>query len=204
GCCVGWWCGWGLSGVGGGGGRRGGRTPVDLPIMGLLICYIVSFYNIAKPSHLPFAFGNTLQFVSTLAMFYLIVNNIRDDRDLMRIHRFYTISLVIILALCMFELTHPGAVVLRGWIKVGGAGDVFNTRNVRIGGPFLDYELLCEFAALNVLLTMFWMLRARTMASKTFRIAMFLVMAFTLFATVTRGGVIALLLVLGWLFWRVR
>ncbi|TMQ57948.1 MAG: hypothetical protein E6K72_03125 [Candidatus Eisenbacteria bacterium] len=44
------------------------RTPADLPIAGLLIAYIVSFYNV-NPRHLRMALSNFNSFIACLMLF---------------------------------------------------------------------------------------------------------------------------------------
>lgn len=181
------------------------RTALDLPILGLVTAYIVSFYNLEKTAHFQHALENTLLFFSTVMMFYLIVNNVRNERQLIRLHRFQMFALLLIFAMCTWEVSHPGQTLFKGWIEFRGTrGEVFSQRNIRIAGPFFDYELLAEYSALNVPLIVFWMARARNVASRTFYGGMLLVAAFVMFATVTRGAMISLACVIPLMLWRTR
>src|SRR5207237_3915110 len=129
--------------------------------------------------------------------FYLIVNNVRNEKQLIRIHRYQMFALMLIFAMCTWEVRHPGQTLFKGWIEFRGTrGEVFSHRNIRIAGPFFDYELLAEYCALNVPLIVFWMARARNTVSRLFYGGMLLACAFAMFATVTRGAMVSLGLVL--------
>lgn len=181
------------------------RTALDVPILGLVVCYIVSFYNIARPEHVPLAFAQAMLFFSTVMMFYLIVNNVRNEHDLIRFHRYQVIVLTVVAGLCVWELSHPGQALFKGWIEFRGTrGEVFDTRNVRIGGVFFDYELLSEYCALNILFVILWLVRFRSMAARAFHTVLLIATVFSLFATVTRGAVVALGIALAVLVWRLR
>jgi O-antigen ligase len=75
---------------------------------------------------------------------------------------------------------------------------------VRIGGPFFDFENLSDWAAMNLLLVGFLLSRAKSMAGRVFLSGLMLLVAFILFATVTRGAIIALMVGLPYLAWLKR
>jgi O-antigen ligase len=170
------------------------RTPADLPVVGLVIAYILSFYNIASRTDLFVGFANTLVFLAGVAMFYLIVNNVRTEHDLQRLHRFQAISIASVALLSLYELYRPGAVVIPGWIRFGTPEQSEGVRlhDVRIGGPFTDFELLAEYAAMMLVLVLFLWWRSRSRASGVTYAALFGALAVVLFATVTRGAMVAL------------
>ncbi len=180
-------------------------TPVDAPVSGLLMAYALSFYNIADRESLGFAFQNTYLLVASVLMFYMIVGNVRTDEDLQRVHTFQAISFASIFLLAIYELNHPGGALVPGWIEFKGTtGTEFNTRNVRVGGPFFDFELLSEFSALSMLVVVFMIARARSYNRRLALFALLTLNVFIQFATVTRGGMIALLAGLGYLLFVIR
>ena len=181
------------------------RTPIDVAIAGLVAAYAISFYNIRDVESLGFALQNTILFVVALVLFYMMASNIRTEADLKRMHLFQAISIATICMLALFELNHTGGVFIPGWIEFRRTvGTEFNTRNVRVGGPFFDFELLSEFSALSTLLLAFLIVRAESVYRRTLLGALFLLNVFILFATVTRGGIIALSLSLLYILFRVR
>jgi len=170
------------------------RTGVDLPIIGLLIMYVISFYNVETVHYAISAFSNLLVFLSCLGLYYLVVNNVRTTAQLKRLHVFQTISIATITLFGIYEMDHPGAVIVPGWIVLGGVGatEGINVHDMRIGGPFFDYELLAEFAAISFLFVVFQWLQARSAARRVLYIGLSLAMLVILFATVTRGAIISL------------
>jgi hypothetical protein len=184
------------------------RTPADVPLVGLLIAYVVSFYNVETKNLAP-ALGNFELIVGGLMLFYLIVNNVRTAQDLRRVHVIQCVALAAGLGLSLWELYHPGTVFIRGWLDFSMGGDVRETHglelhDVRIGGPFFDYELFCEYCALSLLLLVFLLAQARSATRKTLLGVLLLATAFCMFATVTRGGFVALACGVIYLLWHIR
>lgn len=181
------------------------RTPLDMPIAALSICYIVSFYSIDNAHDLNFAFQNFLVYAATILMFYLVVNNVRTSRDLQRLHLFQAISMATVLLMTVYELNHPGEAFIPGWIEfTQTAGTEFNTRNVRVGGPFFNYELLSEYCAMGLIFIAFLIVRARGGFQRFLLGGLFLLCTFILFTTVTRGSFMALGIGLVYLLWLTR
>ncbi len=181
------------------------RSPVDLPIVGLLIMYMLSFYNVRESSFLSKGLNNYELFLGAVLMFYLIVNNVRDARDLKRLHLFLLVSAASVLGVAVYELNHPAAAFISGWIDFSSTvGTEFNTRNVRVGSAFHDYELLSEYCAITMLMAFFLFARARSLNRKVVYGLFLLLNAFVLFATVTRGAIIALAVGMVYLLWLVR
>ena len=180
------------------------RTPVDVPMAALLISFIVSFYNIDSSGNLRRALENFIQLVAGMAMFYLIVNNLRRPEHLERVHLFYCVSIAMVGLLGVYELLHPNAVLIPGWIAFHhGVSEGINIHNVRIGGPFFDFELLSEYCAMNLLLLYLLTVRASGTRRLVFG-SLFALTFFIMFATVTRGGMMALAIGLLYFLWVAR
>jgi O-antigen ligase len=180
-------------------------TPVDGPIAGLVLAYAISFYNVGDAVSLNFALQNTELFLVCLLLFYMLVSNIRTQADLERVQMFQVVSLTTIVLLAIYELNHPGTVLIPGWIDFRGTtGSEFNTRNVRVGGPFFDFELLSEFSAMSAVLVLFLAVRARSTNRRAALSVLLLLDVFVLFATVTRGAIIALSIGVLYLLFRMR
>ena len=181
------------------------RTPVDVPVAGLLIAYIVSFYNVGPQPGLGFALQNTQIMVACMLMFYLIVSNVRTEKALKRFHLFQIVSLLSILLLAVYELNHPGQDFIPGWINFRRTlGDEFNLRNVRVGGPFFDFELMAEFTAISLLLVVFLLARSTTRTRQVLYGGLMLLTVFILFATVTRGAIMSLAAAVAYMLWIMR
>ena len=184
--------------------ERPRRTPLDPPLIALMIALLISFYNVEQ-KNLRYALANYATLLSGVAMFYLIVQNVRTSRDLERVHGFQIITIAVVCLIAVWELNHPGGVLIPGWIDFHGTtGEALNTRNVRVGGPFFDFELLSEFCAISMMLVVFQLVRARSMARRVLMAGLLILVAFIQFATVTRGGIISLVIGLLFLLWLVR
>jgi O-antigen ligase len=183
---------------------RPSRSPLDAPIIGLFIAYIVSFYNL-PPEALTQGIANFEIFVGTLLMFFVVVNSIRTESDLRRLHMFQVTSMVVIAIVALWELTHPGKAIVPGWIDFTETqGEAFNTRNVRIGGAFHDYELFADFCGLSLLFLSFLLARAKDAVRRAGFVALILLFFFLLFSTVTRGPLFSLMPALAYLVWVMR
>ena len=180
------------------------RTLLDAPIAGLLIAFVISFYNLHHTHEIQMALQTMLLVISGMLLFYLLVSNVRTERDLERLHNFQAFSLLTIYLLALFELTHPGGVFIPGWIEFPYTAGAQITRNLRVGGPFQDYELLSEFSAIGLLLVMFLFVRARSVLRRATMGALMVLNLFVLFATVTRGAMVSLFLGVLYLVWLVR
>src|SRR4030095_15296221 len=174
--------------------------------VGRVIPYIVSFYNVEPAVDLGPALTNLFFSLACVGMYYLIVNNVRTDGHLRRVHLFQAISIGTIALFALYELEHPGTVIIPGWIVLGDVGSTagVNLHDVRIGGPFFDFELLAEFTAINLFLLGFLAWRARSTAARVVLSGLTLTMFFILFATVTRGAVIAFGIGALYLLWTLR
>jgi hypothetical protein len=181
------------------------RTPVDVPIVALLIAFTISFYNIPNAHTLARALENFIQIIAGFAMFYMVVNCLRRPEHLERVHVFQCISIGMVGLLGIWELTHPNAVLIPGWIRFHHSySEGINIHNVRIGGPFFDFELLSEYCAINLLLLFLMVARARSGARFMLYAGLFALTFFIMFATVTRGGIMALAFGMLYLLWIMR
>ena len=181
------------------------RTPVDAPIIALLLAFTVSFYNIETTWNLVRALENFAQILAGFAMFYLVVNTLHRPEHLERVHVFQCVSIAMVCLLGVFELINPNATFIPGWIGFRhGTSEGVNIHNVRIGGPFYDFELLSEYCAINLFLLLLLVIRARSGARRVVFGSLFALTFFILFATVTRGGIMAFAVGLLYLLWVMR
>jgi len=86
-----------------------------------------------------------------------------------------------------------GRVIIPGLIDFTNTiGKEFNTRDVRVGSSFHDYELFSEYCGLFFLFSMFLLIRARTTTQRVLLGLFAIFNVYTMFTTVTRGVFIAL------------
>jgi hypothetical protein len=181
------------------------RSPIDLPLIGLVTIYILSFSNVHSSTGLDLGLRYLVLFIGSVFMYFLITNNIHSEKDLRRVHDAQLVSALSIFLLGLWELNHPGQVLIPGWLGFQHTvGTEFSTRNVRIGSAFFDYELLSEYSAITLLLVVFRWMRAKSGNERLLYAGFLLLNVFILFATVTRGAILSLLLALPVLLWSIR
>ena len=176
-----------------------GRVPAMVPVGLLVMSYLISFYNV-EHAHYAVAWSKFLAFLSYLFLAYMVVSVVRTEADVKKILFAQLVSSVLVCLFGVYELTHPGTVLIPGWIEFTAT----TVTGTRIGSTFLDYELFGEYCALNLVLQAFLFTRA---TSSTRRFAMVLIMgltAFCLFATVTRGALLTMFVGIVYLGWRSR
>ena len=180
-------------------------SPMDFPIIGLLLWYVLSFYNVRSDFALERALQNFELFGSCLVLYYLIINSIRTQKDLERLHIAQMVTALGVFLVAAWEMHNPGKVLIPGLLDfTSTAGNDFNTHNVRVGASFRDYELLSEYCGIMLLLGFFQFFRARS-GTRRFLFAMFGIFnLYTMFTTVTRGIIIALMAALPYLFFVIR
>jgi O-antigen ligase len=180
------------------------RSPIDVPLVMLFISYVISFYNI-EAVHLSTGLGNFLMMAVTWLLFYLVASIPETRRDFERLLGFQTVSVLLVCLVAIFEMTHPGQVLIPGWIEFKNISSPDAAAfGIRVGSSFYDYELLCEYCAVYVPLVLFLFLRADSILLRTAYGGLLVLVMFIMFATVTRGGIIALGIGILYLLWLVR
>ncbi len=184
--------------------RPPSRTPIDVPLVALFVCYVLSFYNV-EPANLGLAVHRFLVMLGSWLMFYIIASNLRTEGDFRRVFAFQAVSVLTVCLVALYEVTHPGVrlmgVLFRPMQSLEGD---MSLMNIRVGSVFLDYELLCEYCALNLLLVLYLLVRAKSLLTRLAYGGLLVFLVFVLFTTVTRGGVVALALGLVYLLWMMR
>ena len=181
------------------------RSPLDAPVLALFVAYVVSFYNVTTAEGLNWALPIFEMFAAAILMFFVIVNNLLDERGFRRFLDFQVVSVLLVCLLAAWELNHPGQYFIPGWIGFqGSSGGGINLHETRVGSSFYDYELLSEYCALNAMLILFLLLRAETLIRRLAYGALLSLVLFTLFATVTRGSIVALVAGTVYMIWLLR
>lgn len=184
---------------------RARSSPVDLPIFLLVLWYILSFYNVRDAFALSQALQNFALFLSCLLLFYMLVNNIRTQQDLKRLHHAQLVTALIVFLVAALESRAAGQIIIPGVLDFHGTiGSDFNTRDVRVGASFRDYELLSEFCGITFLLTLFLWVRAKSQTQRVVLGLFALFNVYTMFTTVTRGIIVSLGIVLPYMFYVIR
>jgi O-antigen ligase len=179
-----------------------GRTAVDIPILCLVMAYAVSFYNV-QPGHMSLAWGQFNRFLTYVFLMYMVINVVRTSSDVAKLFTAQAISCFLVCLFGIYEQIRPGTAVVPGWIDFSGTFSSMG-QGVRIGSTFLDYELFGEYCGLNLIMQMFLFTRASSMTRRFLIVGLMLLTFYCLFATVTRGALIAFMSGLLYLTWLSR
>lgn len=164
----------------------------NFPIALLVFSYLLSFYNFEVTAYrLQMSFQHTTNFFAAIIFFYMIINFINSEKRLNYTVKIMMGTTALVIVFTLFELFLPGKALIPGWLyKKRLTGLVL--QNIRMGGPFLDYELLAEFAALNAPLIFYMVLRSRRLLFKALFSILLVADLFVLLSTMTRGAFISL------------
>src|SRR5262252_818033 len=163
-------------------------SPLNLPIFGMILWYILSFYNVQDAFALERAAQNFEVFLGCVLMYYVIINSVRTQKDLERLHLAQLITALGVFLVAGWEARHTGQVLIPGLIDFSDThGTDFNTRDVRVGASFRDYELLSEYCGVCFLLTLFLWVRAKSATRRALLTLFGALNLYTMFTTVTRG-----------------
>lgn len=180
-------------------------TAIDIPILGMVLWFVLSFYNMTDHTTVPTGILNFELFLGCVALFYLVVNVVRTQADLRHLHQTQLVCALFAFGIAAWEARHAGEVLIPGLITfTETVGHDFNTRDVRVGGSFRDYELLSEYCGIVFLLVVFYFVRAKTKLRRVLLGLFALFNVYTMFTTVTRGVIVSLAFTLPYLFWTIR
>jgi O-antigen ligase len=180
------------------------RSPIDAPLVMLFISYVVSFYNI-DAADLAINLSNFVMMAASWLLFYLVASVPESRRGFARLLGYQAVSVLLVCLVAVFEMTHPGQTLIPGWIEFSALSSKgASAFGIRVGSSFYDYELLCEYCALHTLLILFLFLRANSLLLRAAYGGLLTLVVFVMFATVTRGGIIALGVGILYLLWLTR
>ncbi len=179
-------------------------SPMHAPLVALFVCYVVSFYNV-EPANVGASLMKFGLMVGCWLMFVVIASNLRTQRDFERVLAFHAFSIFLVCLVAVWEVTHPGANVSEFlYSPLQSFQADASLTNIRVGSVFSDFELLCEYCALNSLLVLFLFARSRSLLTRLAYGGLLVFVLFVLFTTVTRGGLIALAVGIAYLMWTIR
>ncbi len=180
-------------------------TPVDLAIFAFTLWHILSFYNVESAFVFHRAVINFEAYLACLMLFYLIINCVRTQRDLERLHQAQIITAFVVFVIAAVEARFAGKILIPGLLDFQATlGHDFNTRDVRVGASFRDYELLSEYCGITFLLTLFLWSRAKSQTRRWLFTLFGLFNLYTMFTTVTRGVIFALMATLPYMYFVIR
>jgi hypothetical protein len=184
--------------------RFRGDKLLNMPIALVASAYVISFYNQSTESTvMNAAIAHTSNFFVILFLYYMIVNLVDDESNLRRTIGFCMASVALVTFFSFIELLFPGRVILPNLIySVHKVSLVM--KDIRVGGPFRDYELLAEFFAMNIPILILMIVRSRRLLVRSMYVLLLISVLFMQFATITRGAFISLIIGVVYMAWICR
>lgn len=176
----------------------------NLPIALFVMSYIVSFYNLSfEPYTTRFALVHTASVFASILIFYLVINCVDTEERLEKTVRFFMITAWLVIAFTVLEMLFPGRELIPGWLYTSHKLQLI-MKDVRMGGPFHDFELVAEFFAMNAPIIFFLLVRSRRLLTRTLLALLLVADIVMLFTTMTRGAFISLLFGVVYMAWVCR
>jgi O-antigen ligase len=187
-----------------------GRSAIDIPVAAFVLAYILSFLQIEHSEGVREGLFNVFALVTQMMIAFMVIHLTRTERQLRMLIGALVVMAFLINLTALWELAFPGKALIPGWLDLGAqwAGEAgkrgLELKGLRVAGVFFDYELLAEFCALYMLVLFFVFVRSSTTWHRVAMLALLGLNTVVLFATVTRGAIVALGVASLYLIWEQR
>ena len=175
--------------------KRFRRTPLDIPILLLIVAYLLSFINASKTNVLYLGIFpvsiHVLEFVrilSFIVFYYLIVNLVKTDKQRFFLIKLSIITCVIASFYALFQIFFPNVSLIPYFLNSFRYWE-FHSSGLRAGSSFHNYELFAEYVVLNIMFALHMYFSKR----KALYLWVLVLFSFCLPLTGTRAGPIILL-----------
>jgi hypothetical protein len=171
------------------------RTEIDVLVVLFLIAHVFSFWNVETAQGVAGGLQMFWRLVTTVALFYLIVNFMDEEKRLETMMKVMAISGALVALTAFVELFMPGVQLIPGWIGTRerfGAGTLgYRIAGMRVSGAIGSYDVLSDLCPLNLFMTIPFFLRAKNPVEKSFWLVVSGLLFVVLLATATRGGFVS-------------
>jgi O-antigen ligase len=172
------------------------RTEIDRWVIVLIFAYLVSFFNVETTALFVGGLKMVWRQLAALALFYLIVTFVTDEKQLERITKVMAVSGGVVALTGLVELVSPGATLIPGWIQTAqrmGQGELgYRVQGIRLGGAVGSHEILSDYSGLCLWFVITHFLRARNPIEKLLWLGISAVSLISILATANRGAVVAI------------
>jgi hypothetical protein len=166
---------------------------LNIPITLMVLSYFLSFYNVDYAGgEFRTNFIATFPLFTSIMFFYLFLTYVDGEERMKKVLNAVVLSATFVSLFTLFELLFPGRVLVPNWLYTHHR-TVFVVKGLRMMGPFHDYELLSEYFALNIPLIFLCFIRSKRLSGRTAYALLLFADLFLMFSTITRGGVIMLM-----------
>ncbi len=174
------------------------RTPIDRPVALFLLAFVVSMITISDSLVLARGVGVLWRNLTACAFAYSIMMFVNDETRLFRLGKIMCVACFLVMITAVMELFFPGAALIPGWIGLArnfGEGQLSRRiEGLRVGGAFESHGMLADFGTQLILFMVFYFLRARNPAEKSFWLVAVGTTLVAILATANRGATTGLLI----------
>jgi hypothetical protein len=168
------------------------RSPLDAAIALFLLAHVVSFINVGDSATLVKSIAVLWRQLAACAFFFTIFMFVNNEEKLFRLGKIMCFACFLVMLTAVAELFFPGATLIPGWIGLSsklGEGELSHrVQGLRVGGAFSSHGMLADFGTQLILFMVFFFLRARNPAEKTFWAISVLTTIAAVMATANRGA----------------
>jgi len=125
--------------------------------------------------------------------FYLCISYIDSEERMKMVLKAMLVSAAFVMVFTTLELLFPGRVFIPNWLYTKHEYSLI-MKGLRVTGPFHDFELQAEFFALNVPIIFLYLIRSKALSVRVIIALLLLADLFMMFATITRGAFIVLMI----------
>jgi O-antigen ligase len=174
------------------------RTPIDMPVLALLGAYILSFIQLEHGEAVRYSIFETFSAFTYVFLCFLVIHLVNTERQLRQLVFTILAMAFMVHVFAIVELVKPGITIVPQWIDFAMLTEAemerygFEYINLRVGSLFHDYELLAEFCAMTMILIAFAAARAEGRRERIASLTLLALNGGILFATGTRGAIVAL------------
>ena len=174
------------------------HSSIDRAVALFLLAYVVSLINVSDATTLARSVAVLWRQLTACAFCYMIFLFVTDEKKLYRFGKAMSFACFLVMTTAVMELFFPGAKLIPGWIgltsKLGEGELSHRVRGLRVGGSFESHGMLADYGTQLMLFMVFFFLRARNPAEKSFWLVAVGTTVMAVLATANRGATAGLLL----------
>lgn len=179
--------------------RRPIRSGLEVPIITLVLLYFLSFVNVQE-EYVRWAIAGFRTLISSILIFYLVVNLIRTQRDIQFTLNALILSFGFVGIVAMIELWIPGLAQYLKFIHVA-IPDELHAEGARVGSVFGDYEMFAEYLAIFIPILVIRIISEKIFLRQLLWVPGLIMAIMLLLGTATRGAFFSLIAGVVYLIW---
>lgn len=182
--------------------RRPITSGLEVPLILLTLCYVISFAAV-DPGHWAQAVAKFRIYISSILIFYLVVNLIRTERDIHFVLNALLVSFCFVTLVAIVELWLPRYAYVFEILRVKSV-QIATVQGIRVGSVFGDYEMFAEYLAIFIPILLIRVLNERAVLKQLVWTPLLGIAIMLLLATATRGAFLSLIAGIVYLVWIAR